>query len=59
MRFLPLVGALLVASAAARDDLAWENNPKQWHQQMARIVDHRFTTFDELVSGCEDAGSTE
>ena len=30
------------------DDLIWKENPKAWHQQMARTVDHRFTTFAEL-----------
>eukprot|EP00040_Diaphanoeca_grandis_P020945 m.111402 g.111402 ORF g.111402 m.111402 type:complete len:772 (+) comp28119_c0_seq1:329-2644(+) len=34
----------------AKTDLVWTDNPKQWHQQLARIVDHRFTTFSELKS---------
>ena len=29
-------------------ELAWYNHPKQWHQQMARVVDHTFTTFADL-----------
>lgn len=36
------------ASAVDERDLQWTNDPKQWHQQTARIVDHRFTTFAEL-----------
>ena len=36
-------------------ELAWTNDPKQWHQQAARIVDHRFTTFPELLSFARDA----
>lgn len=32
------------------NDLVWENNPRQWHQQTARTVDHRFSTFDEFAS---------
>ena len=31
-------------------DLFWEDYPRAWHQQLARIVDHRFTTFNELRS---------
>jgi hypothetical protein len=29
-----------------KQDLVWKNDPRQWHQQVARIVDHRFSTFD-------------
>jgi hypothetical protein len=32
------------------DDLIWRNNPKQWHQQMARTVSHKFQTFDDFKS---------
>ena len=32
------------------DDLVWRNNPKAWHQQTARTIDHRFTSFDELAA---------
>lgn len=32
----------------ADGDLAWREAPGAWHQQLARIVDHRFSTFDEL-----------
>ena len=31
-------------------DLVWKNDPRQWHQQLARIVDHRFSTFDAFES---------
>jgi hypothetical protein len=27
-------------------DLVWQNDPRQWHQQTVRIIDHRFSTFD-------------
>ena len=27
-------------------DLVWKNDPRQWHQQAARIVCHRFSTFE-------------
>merc|ERR1719327_612680 len=33
---------------ASEDDLAWKQTPNAWHQQAARIVDHRFSTFAEL-----------
>lgn len=29
-------------------DLVWRDDPSSWHQQIARIVDHRFSTFSEL-----------
>ena len=29
-------------------DLVWRDAANSWHQQLARIVDHRFSTFDEL-----------
>eukprot|EP01047_Picozoa_sp_COSAG01_P025890 COSAG01_NODE_1651_length_9623_cov_6.232045_1_plen_155_part_00 len=37
------------------DDLAWVNHPSQWHQQAARIVDHRFRSFPELLTFARDA----
>ena len=37
------------------DDLVWRDAPHAWHQQAARIVDHRFTTFPELLSFARDA----
>ena len=40
---------LAVGARAANDsDLVWRDNPRAWHQQIARIVDHRFTTLAEL-----------
>lgn len=35
---------------AVNQDLVWRESPQAWHQQTARIVDHRFTTFAELLS---------
>ena len=47
---------LAVGARAANDsDLVWRDNPRAWHQQIARIVDHRFTTFPELLSFARDA----
>ena len=37
------------------DDLAWQDAPQAWHQQTARIVDHRFSTFSELLTFATDA----
>ena len=31
-------------------DLDWQNIPSSWHQQTARTIDHRFTTFKTLLS---------
>ena len=36
-------------------DLAWTNNPRQWHQQTARIVDHRFFNFSVFKKFATDA----
>ena len=36
-------------------DLVWRDTPNAWHQQLARIVDHRFSTFDELVTFARNA----
>ena len=30
------------------DDLKWTDDPSAWHQQISRILDHRFSTFAEL-----------
>lgn len=29
-------------------DLAWRDHPAAWHQQLARIVDHRYSSFRTL-----------
>ena len=58
MLILPLAATILAATEYARlenpyandDDIVWANNPKQWHQQMARTVSHRFQSFDEFKS---------
>ena len=44
-----LACALLAVGMSADSDLVWRDNPRAWHQQIARIVDHRFTAFDELA----------
>ena len=31
-------------------NFTWRDSPGAWHQQMARIVDHRFSSFDELYT---------
>ena len=36
-------------------DLIWRDSPGAWHQQLARIVDHRFSTFAELEHFAKDA----
>eukprot|EP00900_Chrysochromulina_parva_P027378 jgi/Chrpa1/9274/Chrysochromulina_OHIO_Genome00018311-RA len=36
-------------------DLSWVDDPRAWHQSLARIVDHRFSTFDELYRFATDA----
>ena len=45
----------LIASFATNSDLVWRDAPNSWHQQLARIVDHRFSTFDELLKFARDA----
>lgn len=37
------------------DDLVWRDAPHAWHQQAARIVDHRFSTFTAMKSFARDA----
>ena len=32
------------------NDIAWTDAPGAWHQSVARIVDHRFKTFDAMFS---------
>ena len=60
MRHLVLALAL-TATVVAEDssDLVWQDVPNAWHQQLARIVDHRFSTFDALLRfarGAKKAG---
>ena len=57
MRFAPiLVASLFTEFALGRgDDLVWVNSPRAWHQQLARIIDHRFTDFDTMKSFALDA----
>ena len=61
-RVLLLAATAIVAASSndvSNDDLRWVNNPKQWHQQTARTVDHRFSTLAELRSfarGAKQAG---
>ena len=42
-------------STAPIDDLVWRDAPHAWHQQAARIVDHRFSTFTAMKSFARDA----
>ena len=39
-----------IFSSSVGADLVWRDAPRAWHQQLARIVDHRFSTFDELLT---------
>ena len=39
----------------AGDDLQWTDDPSAWHQQLARIVDHRFVSFARLQQFARDA----
>jgi len=36
-------------------DLLWKEDPRQWHQQLARIIDHRFSTFEEFRAFAQNA----
>ena len=36
-------------------DIVWQDAPGAWHQQVARIVDHRFKTFDKMYKFVMDA----
>ena len=47
--------AVLLPACSSAESLAWNNTARAWHQQAARIVDHRFTTFPELLSFARDA----
>lgn len=38
-----------------QEDWRWVNNPKAWHQQAARTVNHRFTTFADFAAFALDA----
>jgi len=37
------------------NDIAWSEDPKAWHQQMARVVDHQYSSFEGLKSAAEAA----
>ena len=37
------------------NDLVWKDIPKAWHQQIARTIDHQFSTLEELESFALDA----
>ena len=50
-----MLSVLIAVAAAATDDLIWRDDPRAWHQQLARIVDHRFSTFNELRRFALDA----
>ena len=36
------------SASSAPSELAWVDRPQSWHQQAIRIVDHPFTTLQEL-----------
>ena len=43
------------ADADLDADLVWRDAPNAWHQSLARIVDHRFSTFPALLAFARDA----
>ena len=47
--------AAMAPSAANVSDLVWRDTPNAWHQGLARIVDHRFSTFPELLTFARNA----
>ena len=47
--------AALALAAEPDDDLLWHDAPGAWHQQAARIVDHRFFNFDTLLAFARNA----
>lgn len=53
MRFLAAASVMVLLVQAAVDDehheLAWVDRPESWHQQAIRIVDHPFSTLEELL----------
>ena len=54
-----VLAATAVYAQDAGSDLLWHDAPNAWHQQLARIVDHRFSTFDVLLRfarGAKKAG---
>ena len=44
-----------ISQIATSMDLAWTNDARAWHQQMARIKDHRFSTFEAFETFARDA----
>jgi hypothetical protein len=54
-RGMALLLSQLAAVGQLDDDLLWRDDPRAWHQQLARIVDHRFSTLDELVRFAREA----
>lgn len=54
--FVPQVACAAAAAWTQHNaDLVWTDDPGAWHQQLARIVDHRFTTLDELETFADDS----
>eukprot|EP00039_Didymoeca_costata_P024595 m.10794 g.10794 ORF g.10794 m.10794 type:complete len:91 (+) comp4319_c0_seq2:121-393(+) len=47
MKVIVLLVAAL-SEATGKSDLEWRETPRAWHQQLSRIVDHRFTTLEAL-----------
>lgn len=54
-RSVVLLLACCLPRCRADADLVWEDVPGAWHQSLARIVDHRFSTFDALYKFAIDA----
>ena len=52
---VPTTELMNTARTAPIDDLVWRDAPHAWHQQAARIVDHRFSTFTAMQSFARDA----
>ena len=53
----PSVANAAAASVAPESspDLPWREVERAWHQQAARIIDHRFTDFATLEAFAKDA----
>ena len=52
---VPTAELKATTSTAPIDDIVWRDAPHAWHQQAARIVDHRFSTFAAMSSFARDA----
>ena len=41
--------SVAAANQGHHEDLAWKQTPNAWHQQIARIVDHRFAKWEAVL----------